>query len=69
MGKEWRVKSWDICIHLHAMSDFGCDYEATEKAGHMVYTRARTYRAECYASKEGIKCLRNHVCLKARMRY
>lgn len=66
--KRWDVKRWDICIYLHAMSDMGCDYEATQKAGYMVYTEPRTYKAECYASRDGIKCDRQGKCIKAYLR-
>ena len=61
MGKRWDVKQWDICMHLHSMSDFG----HSPGGG---FSRSRTSGAECYAAQDGIKCDRQGVCIKARLR-
>lgn len=59
--KHWEVWSWDICIYLHAMSDFGRDPEGG-------FSRPHTNNAECYAAQEGIKCPRRGRCLIAKVR-
>lgn len=55
------VERWDICMHLHSMSDFGGD----GKGG---FHRSRTNNAECYLHLDhnGKKhCHRRGVCIKA----
>lgn len=54
-----RIK-FDICLHLHAMTDFG--------HGHMQDVSARVYinNAECYAKQDGVPCHRNGRCVIAR---
>jgi len=63
MGKKWEVKRWDICQHLHAMSD--CGHDPTSFTG---YSKHHTHDAECYASQKGIKCTRQGRCIKAYLR-
>ncbi len=54
---------WDICNHLHAMSDMGF----SDKPG-QTYSRPHTNNAECYAfgDRKGEKCNRNGRCIIAR---
>jgi len=52
--------SFDICKHLHTMTDFG--------HRHMEDTSVRVYinNAECYAKEDGVPCSRNGRCVIAR---
>jgi len=65
MDKPWIVGRWDICPKLHAMNDMGIDSERTTKAGRRIYSRTRTYNAECYAEKDGERCTRRGRCILA----
>ena len=63
-----RFAYWDICLDLHAMNDMGCDSAATEQAGHMVYSRSRTYNAECFRLESGKQCNRRGRCVIAKFK-
>jgi len=65
MRKPWRVARWDICPKLHAMNDMGCDTAKTKAVGRMIYSRSRTYNAECYAETDGERCTRRGKCILA----
>lgn len=55
------VLYWDICSNLHAMSD------VAYKNGMIgVYSKPRTYNAECYLILEGKNCKRKGRCLIAK---
>lgn len=59
------IDRWDICQYFHGMNDFGyADKEEREKTGKL-YSRTRTYGGECYASKDGKKCKRRRICVRA----
>jgi len=50
-GKRRTIARFQICSHLHAMSDFGfaSGNEPTGPSG--LYSRSRTNNAECYAEE------------------
>lgn len=52
--------AWDICEHIHAMSDL--------HQGHLDGTCERhpNYTAECYAQMDGKPCKRHGRCIIAR---
>lgn len=55
---------FDICHNFHGMNDFGfASKEEREKTGKL-YSKSRTYSAECYAENRGEKCKRREICVK-----
>lgn len=55
-----RIERFDICPHLHAMSDMG--FASPErKAQGFTYSKPFTNNAECYSDK----CKRHGKCLLA----
>ncbi len=55
---------FDICAHLHAMSDFGFASEKRKSQGY-TYSPPHTHDAECYAEQRGDPCTRKGQCLLA----
>lgn len=55
---------WDICSHLHAMTDFGFASGEAEAQGR-TYSRSHTNNAECYAEQDGKPCNRRGQCITA----
>lgn len=52
--------AWDICQHIHAMSDIGHNHLAG------TCQRFHNNNAECYAQQDGVKCRRRGCCIIAR---
>lgn len=63
-----KIINWDICQYLHAMNDFGIDQQATKEQRTRIYSKSRTYNAECYAEQKGIECKRKGRCIIALFR-
>jgi len=57
---------WDICPHLHTMSDFGFASKAVAQETGSKYGRSHTNNAECYAERDRIPCPKNGRCLIAK---
>lgn len=55
-----KVKWWDICPHIHPMSDV-----AYVNGDRTKFSRPQVYNCECY---RGEPCHRQGRCIKARFR-
>lgn len=57
-------RRFDICRHFHGMNDFGAASEEEKKRYGSIYSRSRTYSAECYAKEDKVKCTRKGICVR-----